>query len=287
MTLNRKKNKSVKKALPLKKNALKKTASKKPFDKYYYYINSVQAPEHDVVFMRDTYRSLRGKAPVTMREDFCGTHALSCEWTKLNSKNVAFGVDLDSEPIAYGQSNYVAKLSGAQRARLQVLQADVLNPSLPKADIICAMNFSHFIFKDRSMMKSYFHNALTTLNESGILLIDCFGGPACQRENEEVTKLKNFNYYWHQRSFDPVSQYAVFNIHYKPNGQPKVENAFTYDWRMWSIPELREMMSEVGFQKTHVYWEGTTRAGEGDGKFTKTETGEECLAWIAYIVGQK
>lgn len=287
MSLNRKKTKSVKKASASKSSSKKKSGTQKPFDKYYYYINSVQAPDHDVIFMRDTYRSLRGKSPVTMREDFCGTHALSCEWTKLNSKNHAFGVDLDMEPIAYGQANYVSKLSAAQRSRLQVLQADVLNPGLPKADIICAMNFSHFIFKDRSMMKSYFHNALTTLNENGILIIDCFGGPACQRENEEVTKLKNFNYYWHQRSFDPVSQYALFNIHYKPKGKAKVENAFTYDWRMWSIPELREMMSEVGFQKTHVYWEGTTRAGEGDGKFTKTETGEECLAWIAYIVGQK
>ena len=257
------------------------------FDKYFYYLNSVQAPENDVRFMRDTYRELRGKYPFIMREDFCGTHALSCEWVKLNSKNKSYGIDLDLEPILYGQKNYASKLTAKQRENIQILQTDVLNPGLPKADIICSMNFSQYTFKERSMMKSYFHNCLTTLNESGILLLDCFGGSACQRENEEMTKHKNFKYYWHQRSFDPISNQAVFNIHYKPNGKSKVENVFTYDWRMWSIPELREMMSEVGFQKTYVYWEGTTRAGEGDGNFKRTETGEECLAWIAYIVGTK
>ena len=56
---------------------------------------------------------------------------------------------------------------------------------------------------------------------------------------------------------------------------------------MWSIPELREMMLEVGFRKTYVYWEGTTRSGEGNGNFTRAEIGEECQAWIAYVVGEK
>ncbi len=270
-----------------KKKARKLASSSVGFDKYYYYLNSVQAPENDVLFMRNTYRELRGKYPTSMREDFCGTHALSCEWVKLSPKNKSYGIDLDLEPILYGQEHYASQLKPNQRDRIQILQTDVLNPGLPKADVICSMNFSNYIFKERAMMKSYFHNCLTTLNDSGILLMDCFGGPACQRENEEMTLHKNFKYYWHQRSFNPVTQHAIFNIHYKPNGKAKVENVFTYDWRMWSIPELREMMSAVGFQKTYVYWEGTTRAGEGDGKFIRSEEGDECLAWIAYIVGTK
>ena len=259
----------------------------KVFDKYYYYLNSVQAPENDVAFMSESYRELRGHHPHIMREDFCGTHALACEWVKLHSKNNSIGIDLDLEPIQYGQAHYVSKLTPKQRERVHIMQSDVLNPGLPKADIICAMNFSFYVFKERAMMKSYFHNCLTTLNDSGILLIDCFGGPACERENEEMTKHRGFNYYWQQLSFDPITQHAIFNIHYKPKGQPKIKNVFTYDWRMWSIPELREMMSEVGFHNTHVYWEGTTRAGGGNGVFKRSEVGEECLAWVAYIVGVK
>ena len=56
---------------------------------------------------------------------------------------------------------------------------------------------------------------------------------------------------------------------------------------MWSIPELRELLAEVGFKKTHIYWEGTNRKGFGNGIFTRTEKGEPCESWIAYVVAEK
>ncbi|MEK7357358.1 MAG: class I SAM-dependent methyltransferase, partial [Bdellovibrionota bacterium] len=142
-------------------------------------------------------------------------------------------------------------------------------------------------FKERSMMKSYFHNCSSTLNPGGLLIVDVFGGSQCQEANEEVTKQKDFTYYWEQENFDPITNEALFHIHFKPKGHRKIEKAFTYDWRMWTIPELREMMRETGFKRTHVYWEGTTRSGTGDGKFKRAEKGEECQAWIAYVVGEK
>ena len=67
----------------------------------------------------------------------------------------------------------------------------------------------------------------------------------------------------------------------------KYENVFTYDWRLWTIPELRDIMTEVGFNKVIVYWEGTNRRGGGDGIFSPVEKGEACLSWIAYVVGVK
>ena len=257
------------------------------FDKYWYYRNSVQAPDHDVEFLRNAYKELRGREPVTLREDFCGTFSICCEWVKMGPKFKAFGIDLDTEPILYGLSHYLPKLAPSQRDRVKVLQENVLNPGLPRADIIAAMNFSHFIFKDRSMIKSYFHNCYATLNAGGAMVADVFGGSQCYEANEEKTSHKTFDYYWDQASFDPITNYGLFHIHFKPKGQKKIEKVFTYDWRMWTIPELREMMRETGFRKTHVYWEGTTKAGEGDGVFTRAEKGEECQAWIAYVVGEK
>jgi hypothetical protein len=267
----------------------KAAAPRKPeaFDKYAYYSKAVQAPDVDVVFLRDTYKELRNREPKILREDFCGTFAISCEWVKLNKNYLAYGIDVDSEPIHYGLTNYLPKLSPERQIRLSVHQADVLNPGLPRADIIAAMNFSYYVFKERSMMKSYFHNCLSTLNDGGILLIDCFGGSRCQEANEEKTEHSGFTYYWDQASYDPITGHAVFHIHFKLKGQKKLEKVFSYDWRMWTIPELREMMTEVGFRKTTVYWEGTTKAGEGDGVFSPAERGEECQAWIAYIVGEK
>lgn len=260
--------------------------TKPAFDKYAYYRRSVQAPDNDVVFLRDTYKQLRGKDPTTLREDFCGTFSICTEWVKLGSKYKAIGVDLDPEPILYGHTHYMPTLTTAQRNRIQIVQDNVLNPDLPKADVVCAMNFSYFIFKDRSVLRSYFANCLRTLNTGGILIADCFGGSRCYEANEEETEHKDFSYFWDQVNFDPVTNFATFHIHFKVKGQKKVERAFTYDWRMWSIPELREIMHEAGFKKTHVYWEGTTKSGEGNGIFKPVDRGEECEAWIAYVVGE-
>ena len=59
-----------------------KTNDLPEFDKYYYYENSVQNPEGEVEFLREKYYELKKKTAYTLREDFCGTAAISCNWTK-------------------------------------------------------------------------------------------------------------------------------------------------------------------------------------------------------------
>lgn len=260
-----------------------------PYDKYALYKASVQSPDNDVEFIRDVYKELRGRLPVTLREDFCGTHAISCEWVKLNSKFHAVGVDFDTEPLEYGKLNYQTLLKNSERARLETHNLNVLDRSVPHADIVAALNFSYFIFKSRAVMRQYFANCYRSLNDRGLFIVDCFGGTACSEANEEETFYEedDFSYFWDQESFDPVTNYALFHIHFKRKGEAKKLKAFTYDWRMWSVPEIREIMSESGFKKTHVYWEGTTKNGEGDGDFRRVEKGEECESWISYIVGEK
>lgn len=257
------------------------------FDKYDFYRKAVQSPDDDVIFLRDAYRELKKKDAKILREDFCGTFLLSTEWVKLSPKHKAIGLDLDPEPLEYGKNHYLEKLTAHQQKRIQLYEMDVLKSSLPAADLVIAMNFSYFIFKTRIMLKSYFSNVLKSLNKDGLFIIDLFGGSLCLDENEEETKHKGFSYYWDQVSFDPVTNRALFHIHFKPKGMKKQERVFTYDWRMWSIPELRDILDEVGFKKTHVYWEGTTKKGGGDGNFTRTEKGEACQAWIAYISAEK
>jgi SAM-dependent methyltransferase len=259
-----------------------------PYDKYALYKASVQAPDSDVVYLRDTYKELRGKLPKIMREDFCGTHAICCEWVKLDPAFQAVGIDLDAEPIEYGQKHYVAALPQDQQKRIQVLNKNVLDEGLPKADVIAALNFSYYIFKSRLLLRNYFKNSLRGLKPGGIFVVDCFGGSACQEANEEETYFEDeeFSYFWDQDYYDPVNNYAQFYIHFKRKGEKKREKVFSYDWRMWTIPEIREVMIEAGFKKAHVYWEGTTKKGDGDGKFVRVEKGEECESWIAYVVGE-
>ncbi|WP_413288624.1 class I SAM-dependent methyltransferase [Bdellovibrio sp. HCB337] len=255
-------------------------------DKYDLYRRAVQSAENDVEFIRDTYKELKKKSARTFREDFCGTFALSTEWIKLDPKHNSIGVDLDPEPMAYGKANYLSKIRPEQQKRMQLIEGNVLHSNLPKADVVAAMNFSYFCFKSREVMKLYFTNVYKSLAKDGVFLVDVFGGSQCQGPIEDTIKMDGFTYYWDQANFDPVSNEALFYIHFRVGGR-KIEKVFTYDWRLWSIPELREIMMEAGFKKTHIYWEGTARDGSGNGVFTRTEKGESCDSWIAYVVAEK
>ena len=260
---------------------------KKKFDKYWYYRHSVQSPELDLRFMRKCYRTLRRKEPYVFREDFCSTFALSCEWVKMGPLYKSVAVDIDSQPLKYGKEKYLLHLKPHQQKRVRVINTNVLNKNTAKADIIGALNFSYFTFKKRVELKKYFFNCLKLLNSNGLLIIDCFGGTQCFEKNEEQTDYGSFIYFWDQRSFDPITHHSLFHIHYKRKGEKKQNRAFSYNWRLWMIPELKDLLQEVGFHKVHIYWEGTDKKGEGNGHFTRRKKGEECESWIAYIVSEK
>lgn len=258
----------------------------KEFDKYHYYLKSVQSPEDDVIFLRDTYKELRNKNPKILCEDFCGTFSISCEWIKLGLENQSIGVDLDEEPLNYGRKNHMSKLTNNQIKRLSILQENVLSEKLPKADIVSASNFSYYIFKERKQLLDYFINAKRRCKKDGIFIIDSFGGPECMQAIEEETDHGDFKYYWDEDIYDPITNYAQFYIHFKRKGEKKRERVFSYDWRMWSISELKDALLDAGFKKVHVYWEQDDEDGEGSGEFKKVTQGEEVRAWVAYLVAE-
>ncbi len=257
-----------------------------PFDKYKLYSQAVQSPDADVDFFAEAYKKIRGRPGRILREDFCGTFMLSCEWVKLHRDNHAYGVDIDHEPISYGQTHYKNRLTEHQKSRLHVMEKSVLDESLPKVDISVAMNFSYFLFKERNLLKNYFTNVFEHLNRDGIFILDIFGGSQCYEAIVDRTAKKSFVYYWDQKGYDPITGFADFSIHFKV-GKKIYRDVFTYDWRMWGLPEVRDILRDVGFKDVHVYWEGTARDGSGNGIFTRQEQGETCMSWIAYLVGVK
>lgn len=257
------------------------------FDKYELYKRSVQSPEADVEFFSKTYKELRKKPARILREDFCGTFAITAEWVKDNPKNMGIGVDLDPEPVNYGMEKHFAKLTPSEQKRIDIVKGNVMSAKTEKSDITVAVNFSYYIFKSRLILRSYFKRAHSQLKSDGVFLIDCFGGPLCMEPNEEEKVFKDFSYFWDQDKYDPITNEALFYIHFKRKGEKKREKVFTYDWRMWTIPELRSLMLEAGFKDTVVYWEGTDKNGDGDGVFTRVETAEDCGAWVAYVAGIK
>ena len=254
-----------------------------PYNKYFYYKKAVQSPEEDVKFFTQVYRSVYKKNPVTLREDFCGTFSISVAWILAGGTRRAVAVDTDKEPLDYGKTRYLSRLKKTQKERLTILRKNVLNPSLPGADIISVSNFSYYIFKERKKLLEYFKKVRGKLKKTGLFIIDVFGGSDTDGPNEDIIKNRGFVYYWDQKSFDPVTNQAVFYIHFKRAGERKRQKQFTYDWRMWSLPELKDVLEDAGFSKIHVYWETSDKKGAGTGIFRKKNSGEPCDSWVAYL----
>ena len=100
--------------------------------------------------------------------------------------------------------------------------------------------------------------------------------------------MSGFTYVWDQDDFDPVSHHILCKIHFEFRDGSRMRNAFIYDWRLWTLPEIQELMADAGFQDIHVLWEGTEKkTGAGNGVFRRVNRGGDELAWIAYIVGKK
>ena len=262
------------------------TASIRSFDKYKAYSASVQCPSEDVRFMRVVYRNLNTRDPRVLREDFCGTFANCCEWVKLGEEKRAIGLDIDPEPIAYGKENYLSTLTENQQDRVAIFEKNVLERNAPKADIICAFNFSYFCFHDREMLRRYFESVRRSLLQGGLFMVDVFGGSESAGPCVGRKRLPGLTYFFEQEDFDPINNRAKFHIHFQPKGGRKRKSAFTYDWRLWTIPEIRDVMKDAGFNETLVYWEGTARNGRGSGKYHQRDKGESCQVWVAYIVGR-
>jgi hypothetical protein len=154
-------------------------------------------------------------------------------------------------------------------------------------DIVGAFNFSFFMFETRDSLRDYFQRCRAGLNDDGVLFLDAFGGPEGIAVQKEKTKFDDFTYIWDQAEFNPVTNRIVCHIHFKfPDGS-KLKKAFTYEWRFWTLPEIRELLLEAGFASARIYWEGEDEDGEGNGEFTETDTGEADLAWVCYIVAEK
>ena len=136
-------------------------------------------------------------------------------------------------------------------------------------------------------MRRYFRRVRESLRPGGLFFLDGYGGADAHREGRERTKNEGFTYIWEQAAFNPINHDMLCHIHFKfPDGS-RIQRAFSYSWRLWSLPEIRELLREAGFSRSTVYWQGTDEeTGEGDGVFEPTEAGEADDAWIVYMVAE-
>ncbi len=253
-------------------------------DRYALYQRSVQEPEYDVSLIQRVFRRRHGRSARLLREDFCGTAHMACTWVLAHRENRAFGIDLDPEPLAWGRQHNVAGLDPEQQSRIKLIQGDVRDIGFEPVDVTLAFNFSYFIFRERAELVDYFRRVKGGLRPEGLFFLDAYGGADAFRTGPETRKLDGFDYIWDQARVDPISHAVRNYIHFRfPDGS-RIQRAFEYDWRLWTLPELRDCLLDAGFREVEFYWEGTDRkTGDGNGSFTLRRSAADDPAWVAYL----
>jgi hypothetical protein len=263
-------------------------------DKHHLYQRAVQSPEADIEFFAERYKELRGREPKVLREDFCGTSYISATWAASAKGRRAIGVDLDTATLQWAREHNLAPLSKDAQKRVELRQANVLDGGGAKADVTCAMNFSYGVFKTRAELKHYFEVVFQQLADEGVFVTELYGGTeaiiAVQDEREiegDDQTGGDFTYLWEQAAYNPITHETLCHIHFQLSDGSKIEKAFTYDWRLWSIAEVRELLYEVGFTSVRVYWESIDEDGDGTGEYHPSEEEENQEAWLVYLVAAK
>jgi hypothetical protein len=271
-----------------KKQKTRKPRKADTADRYELYEKSVQSTDFEYEFVDTNFKRIRGRTATSIREDFCGTAQMCCEWVRGRSENSAVGVDLDPEVLAWSRDHHIASLDEEQKKRVTLLQDNVCEVRTEPVDVVLAMNFSWQIFEVRSELISYFASVREALVDDGILFLDAFGGYEAYQEMEEKTKHKGFTYVWEQASYDPITGHMQCFIHFNFNDGSKMKKAFSYAWRLYSLPEIKEMLLEAGFSNVTIYWQGWDEDDdEPNGIFEPASTGEADAGWICMISAEK
>lgn len=231
----------------------------------------VQSPEHLVPFLR----AVHGGEPRVLGEDFAGTAALSRLWAESDPRAHAIAVDLDADALRYH-----AEHDRVSRRVENVIDVD------DHADVIFVGNFSIGYWHTRAELVAYLGHVRGRLSSPGVFVCDTYGGESAfllgdvhrdhwipPRKNSDDRfgehAGKRVRYTWEQRHADPLTGMVTDVLHFRVESGGTIEqeifDAFTYEWRLWSVPELRDAMLEAGFASTDVYAK-TGDAIDEDGK---------------------
>jgi SAM-dependent methyltransferase len=245
------------------------------------------AKEQEIRLVERIFEAHTGRRPLHLREDFCGTALLCSRWAKSHPERTALGLDIDEPTLAWGRAHNVSAIGNAA-SRVTLLGQDVLVPTRRKVEVIGAYNYSYQVFHERDVLLRYFRAAYRSLTDDGIFVLDALGGwEAVQSRLEKRRCEGGWTYVWEQEGYDAVTHHFVCHISFEFRDGTALRRCFTYDWRHWSLSELRDVLLEAGFAGVDAYWEGADAKGEGTGVFRRVAGAENEPAWNAYLVAKK
>ncbi|KAK6247355.1 hypothetical protein QUC31_018920 [Theobroma cacao] len=167
---------------------------------------------------------------------------------------------------------------------------------IPARDIVCAFNYSCCCLHKRVELVLYFKHVLEALSrKGGIFVMDLYGGTSSEQSLRLQRRFPNFTYTLEQAEFDIIERKTRISLHFHlQKQQKKLRHAFSYSWRLWSLPEIKDCLEEAGFQSVHFWLRkmpdtSEIRCTEGFGigrdvKYEEVKSFQQEDAWNAYIV---
>lgn len=237
----------------------------------------VQSPADLVPLLR----AVHGGHPKTLVEHFAASARISRRWVETDPEASAVAIDLDAD---------VLKLTeGVDRVR--TIHADVLDESRlagVRGDVVHAGNFSIGYHHDRPSLMRYLRLVRGQLERAdgggadgggGVFVCDTYGGESAyhigtlerdcpipphfnphfnpSQGEADIQPGAFVRYLWEQRAADPLTARVIDVLHFRVFvGDEVVQeepDAFVYDWRLWSPPELRDAFLEAGFTSVEAY----------------------------------
>lgn len=219
------------------------------FDAVDLYERTVQDPQRAV----DLLVELHGGRPRVLGEDFAASAALSRAWVERIDGARAYAVEIDA-----------ALLARAPHPRVDARALDVRAPevaALGPCDVVHAGNFSIGELSTRAELTAWARTARARLADGGIVAVDTYGGESAWRlgalERRRVEPDgREIRWLWEQRSADPRTARVVDALSFRVLDAGTVvadlPDAFVYRWRLWSIPEIVDALTEAGFARVDV-----------------------------------
>jgi predicted O-methyltransferase YrrM len=220
--------------------------------RYDLYELAAQAPEAEARFLR----AVHGNNPIVLAEDFSGPCGIARAWLALDPHHTAICTDRDPEPLDHARRCAERDLGPDALRRIEFQNRDVLEAG-GRADAIASLNFAMGELHTRAALLTYLRHALARLHPRGILVCDTYAGPDALVPGSYDQRIDTahgvLHYTWRQVDADPLTHRVRNAMDFRLPDGSRMRDAFTYDWRLWSIPELRDACREAGFHRTQVY----------------------------------
>lgn len=276
------------------------TKRSKALSRYDLYRACVQDPPMMVRFVQAVHGGDPAK-PLALREDFSGPGSLSGEWVNLGKRHTAVAVDLDPEPLSHVRKH----------PRVKTRAMDV-RACRDKADCVALFNFAVCELHERKELVGYFKHLAACLKKGGVVVMDIFGGlsactPSVTRATRRLPDGSPVKYTWRTDAVHAATGMIECSMDFRltspsqrfaRGGKPEAKaatdrtwpRAFSYNWRHWSIAELRDALADAGFGQVDLY-DRLGDAVDSDGRLyvrpldaSETELGED---WVAYLAARR